>query len=237
MRKINRNGFTLVELLATLVILGLLMGVAAPNILGVISKNRNITYVEDAQKLVSRAEYVLRSDPKITKPANGSCVGFTLGYLDNSEFHNTPYGGKYYANYSLVIVHRQLGEYKYYVQLVEALPKKKGSGDNSEEGSGEGKANTSDRGIELIDVDTLANSKPGQYIKNMQDLGNLINLSSETRKSGSVTDSVVGCTFTNQNVYSDDITYEKASAVITNNPNIKKDEDTNNSGEGENPEG
>ena len=235
MRKMNRNGFTLVELLATLVILGLLMGVAAPNILGVISKNRNITYVEDAQKLVSRAEYVLRSDPKITKPANGSCVGFTLGYLDNSEFHNTPYGGKYYANYSLVIVHRQLGEYKYYVQLVEALPKKKGSNNDSEEGSGEGKANTSDRGIELIDVDTLANSKPGEYVKNMDDLSNLMNLSKSTRNNFSFEN----CSLVNNNlsVYSDDITYEKANAEVTRNVKTDSDEVPNDSETSEDPEG
>ena len=36
----NRKGFTMIELLAALVILGLLMAVAAPNIMGVLNKNR-----------------------------------------------------------------------------------------------------------------------------------------------------------------------------------------------------
>ena len=222
MRKMNRNGFTLVELLATLVILGLLMGVAAPNILGVISKNRNITYVEDAQKLVSRAEYVLRSDPKITKPGNNTCVGFTLGYLDNSEFLNTPYGGHYYANYSIVVVKRQMGEYKYYVQLVESLPATKSD-------------IAANRGIVLMDVDTLANSKPGEYVKNMDDLSNLMNLSKSTRNNFSFEN----CSLVNNNlsVYSDDITYEKANAEVTRNVKTDSDEVPNDSETSEDPEG
>ena len=50
MIKKNSNGFTLVELLATMVILGILMAIALPNVVGVLNNNRNKTYVADAKK-------------------------------------------------------------------------------------------------------------------------------------------------------------------------------------------
>lgn len=153
--KLNKKGFTLIELLAALVILGLLMAVAAPNVLGIISKNRNATYVEDAQKLVARAEYTLRSDPKITKPAKGQCVVFTLGYLDDSEFNNPPYGGGYYATYSYVVVKREVSggvsKYNYYVQLIEQMPKRSNSNE--------------DRGIKLINIDTLSEDNVEDHVQ------------------------------------------------------------------------
>lgn len=157
--KLNNKGFTLIELLAALVILALLMAVAAPNVLGIISKNRNATYVEDAQKLVARAEYTLRSDPKITKPAKGQCVVFTLGYLDDSEFNNPPYGGGYYATYSYVVVKREVSggvsKYNYYVQLIERMPQNTAG---------------NDRGIKLINVDTLSEDNVGDHVQDIESM-------------------------------------------------------------------
>ena len=164
----NRKGFTMIELLAALVILGLLMAVAAPNIMGVLNKNRNTTYVEDAQKLASRAEYVLRGDPKIDKPSSSTCIGFSLGYLDNSEFTNPPYGGAYYANASFVVVERVNGEYKYYVQLIENLCKKAHPGEDCQDGS---------RGVNYTDVESLSSGNPGDHVANVPVIGDVSNFS------------------------------------------------------------
>ena len=119
--KLNRQGFTLVELLAALVILGLLMVVAAPNVLGILNRNKSEIYVEDAKKLVARAEYVMRGDTSISKPngTGASCIAFSLGYLDNSEFNDPPQGGEYFINKSYVKVCKVNYDYKYYVQLLE----------------------------------------------------------------------------------------------------------------------
>lgn len=119
--KLNRQGFTLVELLAALVILGLLMVVAAPNVLGILNRNKSEIYVEDAKKLVARAEYVMRGDTSISKPngTGASCIAFSLGYLDNSEFNDPPQGGEYFINKSFVKVCKEGYDYKYYVQLLE----------------------------------------------------------------------------------------------------------------------
>ena len=123
MKKINKKGFTLVELLATLVILGLLTVIAAPNIIGILTNTKLNTYISDANKLQTLAEYKFRSDSKITRPGDGQCVILTMNYLGTSEFKNPPYGGEYDYNNSYVVIRKSGNEYKYYVQIIEDIKK------------------------------------------------------------------------------------------------------------------
>lgn len=123
MRK-NQKGFTLVELLAVMVILGIIMAIALPNVTGILYKNRASTYIEDAKKLATTAEYKLRgSSTGIIKPTDGQCIIMNLAYLDNSEFEEPPYGGEYLKNKSYVVIKKNGSEYEYYVQLLESIPK------------------------------------------------------------------------------------------------------------------
>lgn len=116
----NKNGFTLVELLATVVILGIIMIVAVPNVMGILTRNRSNTYLEDAKKLSTLAEYQIRSGSNaVQKPATGQCIVMTLSYLDNAEFEDAPNGGEYLKNVSFVVVKKEGNELKYYVQLLE----------------------------------------------------------------------------------------------------------------------
>ncbi len=119
MKKINKKGFTLVELLATLVILGLLTVIAAPNIIGILTNTKLNTYISDANKLQTLAEYKFRSDSKITRPQDGQCIVLTMNYLGTSEFKNPPYGGTYSTDKSFVVIKKESNEYKYYVQIME----------------------------------------------------------------------------------------------------------------------
>lgn len=116
----NNNGFTLIELLATISLLAVLMLIAVPNVIGVVNRNKNNTYVEDAKKLVALAEYKIRSNSKY-KPANGYSYCFSMNFLGTGDFDTTaPNGGKYMSDKSYVKATRKSdGEITYNVVLVE----------------------------------------------------------------------------------------------------------------------
>jgi len=116
----NNKGFTLVELIGSMVILGLLMLVVVPNVVGLMQSNRQTVYIEDAKKLVNIAKSKV-SMHKISTLADNQCAFLGLGYLDNSEFDSPPNGGCYDVNSSFVIVKKNgtTHEYEYYVQLAE----------------------------------------------------------------------------------------------------------------------
>lgn len=118
--KLNQNGFTLVELLATMAILSALMIIAIPNVIGIVQKNKNKTYIEDAKKLETLATYKVRSNPTELKPSKGQSYCFLLPFLDKSnELSEPPNGGVYDKSTSYVIVTNDNGTLKYYVQLIE----------------------------------------------------------------------------------------------------------------------
>lgn len=114
----NNKGFTLIELLATLAILSIIMVMAVPNVIGIVRRNKNKTYVEDAKKIVSLAEYKVRSSPDY-RPVNGQSYCFHLNFLGATELEKAPDGGEYYNDYSYVKVINSGNEYRYEVQLVE----------------------------------------------------------------------------------------------------------------------
>ena len=154
--KIGKKGFTLVELLAALVILGMLTAIAAPNILGILQSSKQNTYIEDAKKLATLAEYKFRSDTSITKPNNNYCITMSMEYLGASEFRNAPYDGEYQTDYSYVAIKRDGSQYKYYVQLIEA--------DEETDASGN-KTATDYKGIELVSVETLSSDQKTSTIR------------------------------------------------------------------------
>jgi len=122
--KLNNKGFTLVELLAMLVVLGILMAVTVPNISGILGSQKINVLKEDVSKMVDSAKIKVSSDNSIKKPKNGKCLVFTLKYLDsNDDFKSGPNGGLYDMFGSFVIVKREGSRYKYYVRLAEKTDK------------------------------------------------------------------------------------------------------------------
>lgn len=118
--RLNSKGFTLVELLAVMVVIGVVMAVAIPNIVGISTQNKITAYAEDAKKFKNSAEYMLRGDDTIKKPENnGQCVLVNLRYLHGNEYDNPPYGGEYLMDHSFVVMVKKNRQYKYYVQLIE----------------------------------------------------------------------------------------------------------------------
>lgn len=125
----NRFGFTLIELLATITILGLLMMVAVPNVISTIDKNKQATYINDAKKMITLAEYKIRKDTSIDLPKTNKCIIIKLSALDLSSFEKGPEGGDYDTENSYVVlaavsVNGNI-EYKYFVTLLENFNEKK----------------------------------------------------------------------------------------------------------------
>ena len=115
----NKKGFTLIELLATIAILALLMLVAVPNVMSTIDKNKRDTYVEDAKRMITLAEYEVRSNASIELPTSGNCIVILLASLDLTDFNEGPEGGSYDLSNSYVVIARNGSSYEYYATITE----------------------------------------------------------------------------------------------------------------------
>lgn len=124
--KKNNRGFTLIELLAAIVILGILSVFALPVITNTLNDSRNKMYVSDAKRLISQAEYELKSNSsQIEKPKVGDCIVMSLSYLNATSIKTGPNGGTYDPDRSYVLVKgvenatTHFIEYQYSVALIE----------------------------------------------------------------------------------------------------------------------
>jgi type IV pilus assembly protein PilA len=73
----NKKGFTLVELLAVIVILAIILAIAVPGISGIINSAKKGSFESDVKMIITGIEYtVLESsvDPTITVPAVGDIL-------------------------------------------------------------------------------------------------------------------------------------------------------------------
>lgn len=118
----NKKGFTLVELLGVITILSIIMLIAIPNVTSVLDKNKRENYLADAKKLITQAEYEIRSS-NIVKPETGQIFKITLAYLGTSDVSKDPDGNKYDTTNSYVVVVRKNGYLEYYVNLVSTEKK------------------------------------------------------------------------------------------------------------------
>jgi len=113
----NKKGFTLVELLAVIVVLAILTGIAVPNVISTINNNKRRTFLMDAERMVAKAEYFLsssRSD-RNTVSTNGSITYALTQLNEKKEFSADPDGGTY-QNASVTVT-LSGGEYKYCIFL------------------------------------------------------------------------------------------------------------------------
>ena len=122
----KKNGFTFIELLAMLVILGIIMLVAIPNITGMLQNQKLNVFKGDATSMVETAKVKANSERLLVKPKNGDCIVFALNYLnDDDNIVTGPNGGQYDQFDSFVVYTRSGNKYKYYVRLVELYKSKK----------------------------------------------------------------------------------------------------------------
>lgn len=138
----NNKAFTLIELLGVIIIISIIMLIAIPNVVSVLDKNKKDSYIADAKKLVTQAQYEIRNG-SINKPATGEIVKITLSRLGTSDIKNDPNGDLYNLKDTYVVIVRKNGYLEYYVNLVA----------NDKNGN--------NNGISLVNIDKL--SEDGKY--------------------------------------------------------------------------
>jgi prepilin-type N-terminal cleavage/methylation domain-containing protein len=122
----NNKGFTLVELLAMLVVIGILMVVTIPNITGIMKNNRLNGFKGDAKQMVEKTNIMVSKSKDIKKPQNRECLIFTLDYLNtNDDLTSGPNGGLYNQEESFVVYTRNGQKYEYYIRLIEEVDGRK----------------------------------------------------------------------------------------------------------------
>ena len=82
----NKKGFTLVELITVVVILGILALIVVPNITRLLNSGKNEQMKNDAKELISKAKYYYKMDGK---------TEFELGDLWSDTSRTDGYGDKY----------------------------------------------------------------------------------------------------------------------------------------------
>ncbi len=155
----NKKGFTLIELLAVVIILGVIMTIAIPNIVSTLDKNKRDSFIKDAKRAVTSAEYTIRSDTKYEWPDSHTALVFKLSSLKNLDIEVSSFDTYYSLDDSFVVVTNEPitggadSEIMYYVHLVSCTDRKCENLDDD--------SVSSNRGINLTKASNLDTS--GRY--------------------------------------------------------------------------
>ncbi len=122
----NNKGFTLVELLGTLAILGIILLISIPSINNVVEKNKKLTFINDAKRFIALAEadarknsykynvYTLDNNCTTTVSFNE----YEKNSIKTSDLEKSPYDNKYLCD-SWVFVCQIDSRYYYIVYLTD----------------------------------------------------------------------------------------------------------------------
>ena len=81
----NEKGLTLIELLAVIVILGIIAAIAIPSIGGLIDNSKKDAHVANAQQMINAAKIAVTADKSLL-PAEGKAKVVSLKYLEDNGY-------------------------------------------------------------------------------------------------------------------------------------------------------
>ncbi len=107
----KKNGFTLIELIAVLVILSILAMMAAPNVVSIMSQGNEESFVSEVETYLSKANYMyntvsIRNDQNgpfvCTESATNVTCKISLDKIDIKVNEKDPFGYEYMSEISYV---------------------------------------------------------------------------------------------------------------------------------------
>ena len=97
----DKKGFTLIELIAVVVILSILAIIATPNIVNMIDSGKKEQYVADAKDFIAKATYMYKQEKYQKKFKNDKIKLDDIEGINDSDLTD-PYGYKYDTENSII---------------------------------------------------------------------------------------------------------------------------------------
>lgn len=126
----NNKGFTLVETIAVIIILGVVLSIAVPSITNVVKSTNKNRMISDAETFISEVKEYVESDTIGNTPNNNKYKLVNI----KSKLSKSPYGKEYKENSYVQIVNNNVytvcltdGEYKATTETEGSITVKKGN--------------------------------------------------------------------------------------------------------------